>query len=360
MSPTMHHPHHPVLPGGGGDGWCRRHSSTMVTRHYVLWVQQCPRLCTVVSSTVWMTVRGGGRRCVGFGWAKQQVPSPWGENQFKPCSRRPHTLLCLGLLLLPLSVCCILGPCTTCLTLPFHGSQKLDKMQQEQLAGTIALLLVDSGRSNVRQYTVLDHGGAVTAVGLVVYHLHSGDVVLGSILGLARYGHHTWDAICFFMLGLTISPKIHFGTSKNSARPPWGGGAQPDPPNYPPGPTHPHHPAPLKGALNTPLITGLGGGGCHRSRRACTTSVRVMEGDADGPNSFFRPFLRKMDGACHDVTTTRMKFWGKLMPCTSIVSHEVCDQQRFSLHNKATATAPKQQPQQQPQPQQPEPRHGRK
>ena len=84
MSPTMHHPHHPVLPGGGGDGWCRRHSSTMVTRHYVLWVQQCPRLCTVVSSTVWMTVRGGGRRCVGFGWAKQQVPSPWGENQFKP------------------------------------------------------------------------------------------------------------------------------------------------------------------------------------------------------------------------------------------------------------------------------------
>ena len=62
---------------------CRRHSSTMVTRHYVLWVQQCPRLCTVVSSTVWMTVRGGGRRCVGFGWAKQQVPSPWGENQFK-------------------------------------------------------------------------------------------------------------------------------------------------------------------------------------------------------------------------------------------------------------------------------------
>ena len=57
--------------------------STMVTRHYVLWVQQCPRLCTVVSSTVWMTVRGGGRRCVGFGWAKQQVPSPWGENQFK-------------------------------------------------------------------------------------------------------------------------------------------------------------------------------------------------------------------------------------------------------------------------------------
>ena len=83
MSPTMHHPHHPVLPGGGGDGWCRRHSSTMVTRHYVLWVQQCPRLCTVVSSTVWMTVRGGGRRCVGFGWAKQQVPSPWGENQFK-------------------------------------------------------------------------------------------------------------------------------------------------------------------------------------------------------------------------------------------------------------------------------------
>ena len=72
-----------VLPGGGGDGWCRRHSSTMVTRHYVLWVQQCPRLCTVVSSTVWMTVRGGGRRCVGFGWAKQQVPSPWGENQFK-------------------------------------------------------------------------------------------------------------------------------------------------------------------------------------------------------------------------------------------------------------------------------------
>ena len=73
-----------VLPGGGGDGWCRRHSSTMVTRHYVLWVQQCPRLCTVVSSTVWMTVRGGGRRCVGFGWAQQQVPSPWGENQFKP------------------------------------------------------------------------------------------------------------------------------------------------------------------------------------------------------------------------------------------------------------------------------------
>ena len=72
-----------VLPGGGGDGWCRRHGSTMVTRHYVLWVQQCPQLCTVVSSTVWMTVRGGGRRCVGFGWAKQQVPSPWGENQFK-------------------------------------------------------------------------------------------------------------------------------------------------------------------------------------------------------------------------------------------------------------------------------------
>ena len=69
-----------VLPG---DGWCHRHSSTMVTRHYVLWVQQCPRLCTVVSSTVWMTVRGGGRRCVGFGWAKQQVPSPLGENQFK-------------------------------------------------------------------------------------------------------------------------------------------------------------------------------------------------------------------------------------------------------------------------------------
>ena len=81
-----------VLPGGGGDGWCRRHSSTMVTRHYVLWVQQCPRLCTVVSSTVWMTVRGGGRRCVGFGWAKQQVPSPWGENQFKPHSEEVDIL----------------------------------------------------------------------------------------------------------------------------------------------------------------------------------------------------------------------------------------------------------------------------
>ena len=28
--------------GGGGDGGCRWHSSKMVTRHYVLWVQQCP------------------------------------------------------------------------------------------------------------------------------------------------------------------------------------------------------------------------------------------------------------------------------------------------------------------------------
>ena len=48
------------------------------------WVQQCPRLCTVVSSATWMAVRGGGRRCMGFGGAKQQVPSPWGEKQFKP------------------------------------------------------------------------------------------------------------------------------------------------------------------------------------------------------------------------------------------------------------------------------------
>ena len=24
-----------VFLGGGGDGWCRRHSSTMFTRHYV-------------------------------------------------------------------------------------------------------------------------------------------------------------------------------------------------------------------------------------------------------------------------------------------------------------------------------------
>ena len=73
-----------VFLGGGGDGWCRRHSSTMVTRHYVFWVQQCPRLCTVVSSAAWMAVRGGGRRCMGFGGAKQQVPSPWGGKQFKP------------------------------------------------------------------------------------------------------------------------------------------------------------------------------------------------------------------------------------------------------------------------------------
>ena len=47
------------------------------------WVQQCPRLCTVVSSAAWMAVRGGGRRCMGFGGPKQQVPSPWGEKQFK-------------------------------------------------------------------------------------------------------------------------------------------------------------------------------------------------------------------------------------------------------------------------------------
>ena len=47
------------------------------------WVQQCPRLCTVVSSAAWMAVRGGGRRCMEFGGAKQQVPSPWGEKQFK-------------------------------------------------------------------------------------------------------------------------------------------------------------------------------------------------------------------------------------------------------------------------------------
>ena len=35
MSPTMHRPHHPPFLGGGGDGWHRRHSSKMVTRHYV-------------------------------------------------------------------------------------------------------------------------------------------------------------------------------------------------------------------------------------------------------------------------------------------------------------------------------------
>ena len=39
-----------------------------------------------------------------------------------PCSRHTCTLYSL----LALFVCCILGPCTTCLTLPFHGSQKLD------------------------------------------------------------------------------------------------------------------------------------------------------------------------------------------------------------------------------------------
>ena len=59
-------------------------------------------------------------------------------------------------------------------------------------ARTIAVLLVDSdsGRSNVRQYTALDPIAAVKAVGLVVYDRHSGDTVLGSIPGLASFGHH--------------------------------------------------------------------------------------------------------------------------------------------------------------------------
>ena len=94
-------------------------------------------------------------------------------------------------------------------------------------AGTIGRdnrsLLVDSdsGRSNIRRDTVLDHGEAVAAVGLVVYHEYSGDSDVCSIPILASFGHHTRGAICFFMLGLTISLKIHFGTPKNS--PPRGG-----------------------------------------------------------------------------------------------------------------------------------------
>ena len=33
---------------------------------------------------------------MGFGWAKQQVPSPWGENQFKP---RPRFVVLIQALL---------------------------------------------------------------------------------------------------------------------------------------------------------------------------------------------------------------------------------------------------------------------
>ena len=50
-----------------------------------------------------------------------------------PCSRRPCTLSCIPWSAVVTSVCLLyLGPCTTCLTLPFHGSQKMDTMRQGQ------------------------------------------------------------------------------------------------------------------------------------------------------------------------------------------------------------------------------------
>ena len=69
---------------------------------------------------------------------------------------------------------------------------------------------------------MLDTPQAMAADGLEVECLDLNVAILVSNLGFANFCHHR-DAICFFMLGLTISPKIHFGTPKNLDPPPPGG-----------------------------------------------------------------------------------------------------------------------------------------